>query len=202
MFQLAAAVKYFREHEGVVRHMYLDVVGLVTIGVGFMLPNPAAAQALKLVRRDTGAPATDEEKRRDWEAVRGQLKARRASAYRRFTALDMPDAEIDQRLITLIGDFARNLRGRFPKFDQFPDPAQLGLLDMAYSLGSRGLFVGFPKFCAAVDAQDWKKCAQESGRRNVSESRNAVLRQLFLDAATVSTRGPGAGGGPARRGSG
>jgi len=183
MFQQTDAVKYFRDHEGVVSHMYLDVVGLVTIGVGFMLPNPAAAQALSLIRRDTRAAATSDEKAQDWESVHALRNAMRASTYKKFTQLDMPDAEIDKRLSVLIDDFARNLGGRFLKFDKFPAPAQIGLLDMIYSLGPKGLFVGFPNFCAAVDAQDWKKCAKESKRRNVSETRNADLKQLFLNAA-------------------
>ncbi len=193
MFKLEDAVKYFREHEGVVNHMYLDVVGLVTVGVGFMLPNPAAAQALKLVRRDTGAPASDEEKRQDWESVHRREKAKLAASYKKFTQTGLPDSEINLELANRIGDFARNLRQRFPKFDQFPDKAQIGLLDMIYSLGPRGLFTGFPKLCSAVDAQDWKACAEESQRRNVSTSRNADLRQLFLDAAAGAKGATGSG---------
>jgi len=183
MLKQEDAVKYFREHEGVVNHMYLDVVGLVTIGVGFLLRNPAAAQALTLLRRDTGAPATDEEKRRDWESVNSQEKAKLAKTYKKFTKLDMSDAEIDKGLVIRLDDFATNLRQRFDDFDGFPDQAQLGLLDMIYSLGPKGLFVGFPKFCAAADDEDWKACARESKRGGVSDSRNADLKQLFLDAA-------------------
>ena len=44
MLPLADAVKYFREHEGVVNHMYLDIVGLVTVGVGFLLEEASEAQ--------------------------------------------------------------------------------------------------------------------------------------------------------------
>ena len=182
MFKQEDAVTYFRTHEGVVSHMYLDVVGLVTIGVGFMLPNPAAAIALGLIRRDTGAPAAGAEKAQDWESVHEQEKAKVASTYKKFTKLDLPDSEINKELANRLMDFTRNLRARFPKFDQFPDKAQIGLLDMIYSLGPQGLFHAFPKFCAAVDAQDWETCALEGDRRNVSAARNADLKQLFLDA--------------------
>ena len=189
MFKQEDAVKYFREHEGVVGHMYLDVVGLVTIGVGFMLPNAAAALALELVRRDSGAAATDGEKAQDWESVHAQEKAKLASTYKKFTKLDLPDSEVDLELESRLDDFARNLRQRFPKFDRFPDQAQIGLLDMIYSLGPRGLFNGFPTFCSAVDVQDWKTCAQEGVRRNVSAGRNSDLQQLFLDAAEIAGTG-------------
>ena len=183
MFKQEDAVAYFRQHEGVVGHMYLDVVGLVTIGVGFMLKNPAAAAALKLVRRDTGALATVAEKSQDWESVHAQEKAKVAASYKKFTQLDLPNSEIDRELASHLQDFTRNLTSRFPKFAEFPDKAQIGLLDMIYSLGPQGLFTGFPRFCSSVDAQDWKMCAEESERRNVSANRNADLKQLFLDSA-------------------
>src|SRR5713226_6347252 len=123
MFKQEDAVKYFREHEGVFSHMYLDVVGLVTIGVGFMLPNAAAARALKLIRRDSAAPAAAAEKAQDWESVHAQDKAKRASTYKKFTKLDLPDSEIDRELESRLDDFAKNLSQRFPQFDEFPDKA-------------------------------------------------------------------------------
>jgi GH24 family phage-related lysozyme (muramidase) len=183
MFNLEDAIQFFRQHEGVVSHMYLDVVGLVTIGVGFLLPNTAAAQALNLIRRDTGDPGSDEEKAQDWESVHAQSKARPAASYQAFTRLDLPDAEIDRVLAGRIQDFTRNLRQHFPNFDAFPDAAQIGLLDMIYSLGPQGLFKGFPKFCAAAEAQDWTACAHEGARRNVSQTRNDDLKRLFQEAA-------------------
>ena len=186
MFRMEDAVKYFRNHEGVVSHMYLDVVGLVTVGVGFLLSTARSAHGLAFVRRDTGVLASDTEKAADWDAVRAQPKAKLAKSYKKFTQLDLPDSEIDRRLEQLIADFVSTLRGRFPKFDSFPDKAQIGLLDMIYSLGPKGVFIGFPAFCAAVDAKDWKKCARECKRRNVSDSRNADLQQLFRDAASES----------------
>jgi GH24 family phage-related lysozyme (muramidase) len=185
MFQLEEAVAYLRRHEGVVNHMYLDVVGLVTIGVGFLLPDAAAAQALNLVRRDGGNPASVDEKAADWEAVHSRPKAELAANYRAFTRLDLPDTAIDAELADLITGFVRNLESRFPQFQNYPAPAQTGLIDMVYSLGPAGLFRGFPKFCAAVDQQDWAACAQEGIRGNVSQSRNEELQGLFVEAAAA-----------------
>lgn len=182
MFQPEEAVEYLRRHEGVVNYMYLDVVGLVTTGVGFLLPDAAATEPLAFVRRDTGAPATDDEKRADWEAVHAQPKAELAAHYRPFTFLDLPDSAIDRELTARIAGFVRNLQSRFPQFEEFPDTAQIGIIDMVYSLGPAGLFRGFPKFCSAVDQQDWPACAREGVRGNVSPARNEELQQLFLAA--------------------
>ncbi len=183
MFQPRDAVLYLRKYEGVVNFMYLDVVGLVTTGVGFLLTDAAAAGPLAFTRRDTGAPATDDEKRADWEAVHARPKAELAANYRPFTLLDLADAAIDLELTRRIDGFVKNLQNRFPQFDEFPDTAQIGLLDMVYSLGAGGLFRGFPRFCSAVDQQDWPACAREGFRGNVSPARNHELQQLFLAAA-------------------
>lgn len=64
----------------------------------------------------------------------------------------------------------------------FPRPAQIGLIDMAYSLGAAGLFLKYPKFCAAVDRLDWPAAADESRRANVSDSRNDDLAAMFSAA--------------------
>jgi GH24 family phage-related lysozyme (muramidase) len=186
MFSTGDAVEYLKKHEGIVSHMYLDVAGLVTIGVGFLLPAPSAAVALALTRRDTGAPASAEEKSADWNAVHAQPKAQPAGRYLPLTSLEMPDAVIDSELSARIAAFARNLQSRFPTFAGFPDPVQLGLLDMIYSLGPSGLFRGFPEFCSAVDRQEWAVCAREGIRGNVSPTRNEELQQLFQRAAGLS----------------
>lgn len=189
MLKLADAVKYFRDHEGVVSHMYLDIVGLVTVGVGFLLRNPEDAVALKFVNRAAGKPATAEEKRRDWAAVNQQVKAKRADFYKKYTQLDLPADQIDKRLEVLIGEFSASLRGQFSRFDQFPQTAQIGLLDMIYSLGPSGFFKGYPKMCAAVKKEDWTAAAAECERGGVSPSRNKDCRQLFLDAAQAPVEG-------------
>jgi GH24 family phage-related lysozyme (muramidase) len=186
MFDEQPAISYLRRHEGAISHMYLDSAGLVTIGVGFLLANPAAAEALNLVRRGTDVAATADEKRREWESVSAQPKALPAYRYVPFTTLDLPAGEIQRQLVSRIQTFAGVLRRRFPLFDAFPAGPQLGLIDMIYCLGPKGLFKGYPKFCAAVEAQDWKTCAAEGLRRGVSAERNADLQKLFLSATPSS----------------
>ncbi len=141
------------------------------------------AVSLKLVHRETGQPATAQQKRADWAAVSAQPKAKRAAFYKKFTQLEMPPEEIDKQVTRLIGEFSDILRKQFTSFDSFPTKAQIGTLDMIYALGPKGLFNGFPKFCAAVSEGKWTIAAEECHRGGVSDSRNADCRQLFLDAA-------------------
>ena len=178
-------IKYFRAHEGVVPHMYLDIVGLVTVGVGFLLRTPEDAVAMPFVNRKTGKAATAAEKRADWALVNAQEKAKLAATYKKFTQLDMTDADIDKRLGKFISDFAAGLRRQFKDFDSYPQSVQIGLLDMVYSLGPDGFSTGYPKMCAAILKKDWAAAANECERKGVSPTRNKDCRQLFLDAVNA-----------------
>jgi GH24 family phage-related lysozyme (muramidase) len=165
--------------EGRIPHMYLDTRGLVTVGVGKMLPNVAAAQALPFVRRDNGAPARPDEIQRDYDAVKAQPKAMLAGSYRKFTQLDLPDAAIDALLKTTADQFIADLAARFAGWAGYPAPAKRALIDMAYNLGIGGL-MAFVRLKAAVEARRWDVAADECARNGISPDRNSWTRNLFL----------------------
>jgi GH24 family phage-related lysozyme (muramidase) len=171
-----------RRSEGEIAHMYLDTGGLVTVGVGNLLPNVAAAQQLPFVRRREGAPATAAEIAADFAAVQQQAKGKLASAYRPHTQLDLPGTAIDALLQQRLATFRSDLARRFPTFASFPMLAQFALVDMAFNLGTQGLLTKFPEFIRAVEAGDWSGAAAESDRRQVAASRNALLRGWLLAA--------------------
>jgi GH24 family phage-related lysozyme (muramidase) len=183
MGNLEKIKKMIIEHEGSIPHMYLDTVGKVTVGVGFMLPSPEAAKKMKFIDRETGEPATDNEIERDFNAVQDQEKGNRAQYYEQFTRLDLPDEEIDSYLEKRIEEFQNGLRGKFDDYDNYPEAAREGLLDMAFNLGVEGLVNKFPTFTAAAREGDWAKCAQECHRRNIGEERNETTKKLFDEAA-------------------
>ena len=169
----------FNLWEGRVPHMYLDTKGLVTVGVGKMLPDAAAAQALPFVRRDNGAAATSDEIRRDYDTVRAQPKAMLAGSYRKFTQLDLPDAAIDALLKTTADKFIADVAARYSGWATLPAPAKRALIDMAYNLGVGGL-MEFVRLKAAVEARNWDVAAKECERRGISPTRNDWTRDLFL----------------------
>lgn len=168
--------------EGVIPHLYLDTVGAVTVGVGNMLPNVAAAQQLRFVQRTTQAPANADEIAADFDAVRQQPKGKVAGAYKAHTKLDLPAAAIDELLDARIAGFQRELRSKFADFDRYPITAQFALVDMAFNLGTHGLVTKFPKFTKAVIAKDWATAAKESHRPQVQASRNATVRRWLEEA--------------------
>lgn len=175
-------------NEGRISHLYLDTKGLVTIGIGTMLPNVAAAQALRFVVRSTQAAATAKEIETDFKAVLAQPAAQLAAKYRAHTLLDMPDDQIDALLDVEINTRQAALRENFAGYDDYPAGAKRALLDMVFNLGmgsaSKGNgLLAFKTMKAAIDQRDWKKAAAACHRQGPSEARNQWTRDRFLESA-------------------
>ncbi|MCF6257490.1 MAG: hypothetical protein L3J98_10250 [Gammaproteobacteria bacterium] len=175
-------------YEGDVRHMYLDTEGYVTIGVGHLVPNLAAALKLNLVVGKTGAIATEAQITIDYESVKKQPKGGIAYTYKKYTQLIMTGVEVNRLTNKHIKTFCKELKKLFPDFDDYPTEARLGLLDMIFNLGMTRLKGRFPKFCKAVKEKNWAAAAVESNRPDIQPPRNKYVRELFeVVAENVST---------------
>jgi len=174
-------VRDFDRFEGRIAHMYLDTKGLVTVGVGKMLRNEAAALKLPFVRRTDGQAATPAEITADFRAVLAQPLGKLAGSYRKFTLLDLPNPAIDALLKVTVDGFQADLRARLPGYAAAPAPAKAALLDMAYNLGTDGLLL-YKNLKAAVARGDWQRAAAESHRNGPSQERNDWTRDQFLAA--------------------
>lgn len=174
--------KEIKKSEGCISHMYLDTVGKVTVGVGNMLPDVAAAQKLAFIVRATKKKATADQIKTDFETVKKQTKALVASSYKKHTLLDLPDKDINTLLDSRISEFKKQLKGKFTEFDKYPLTVQFALMDMAFNLGTNGVVTKFPSFTKAIKAKDWTKAAKESNRPQVSATRNATVKKWLEDA--------------------
>ncbi len=171
-------------YEGNVQHMYLDTEGHVTIGVGHLIRNLAAALKLNLVVGETGAIATEAQITADYEAVKKQSKGSYAYLYKKHTKLIMTVAEVSRLTNKHISSFYSELKKLFPEFDDYPTEVRLGLLDMIFNMGMTRLSGKFPKLCKAVKAKKWAKAATESRRKPpISDARNSYVKELFEVAA-------------------
>lgn len=162
--------------------MYLDTKGLVTVGIGKMLPSVAAAQALGFVRRSDQMGASAAEIETDFKEVGKQTKGKLAASYKINTKLDLPDDIIFDLLKKVVDGFETDLRKNFKEYDYYPVPAKRALLDMVYNLGLDGL-LKFKKLKTAVEAKEWQKAAYECHRNGPSDERNNWTRDKFLEAA-------------------
>ncbi len=178
----AVAAADFARWEGRFAYMYLDTRGFVTVGVGKMLPDVAAAQALGFVRRSDGQPATAAEIKADFERVKQQPMGRLAKTYKASTLLDLPDAAIDALLESTVAGFETSLSANFAGYEHYPACAKRALLDMVYNLGSSKL-LAFKNLKRAVEFGQWAVAAQECERRGPSAERNSWTREMFLKAA-------------------
>jgi GH24 family phage-related lysozyme (muramidase) len=177
---LEQSLAKLKEFEGCVPWMYRDTVGKVTVGVGLMLPDAKAAQALPFIIANRAA--TPEEIAAEYARVDAMALGRASSFYRAPASLELTQQTIDAKLSSVLEGFETDLRTEFSHYDALPDAVKMALLDMIYNLGPAGLFKGFPHLIAAVQTGAWAQAAQHCMRRGPSAARNTWTQQQFLSA--------------------
>jgi GH24 family phage-related lysozyme (muramidase) len=184
--QSLAKLEWF---EGSIPWMYLDTRGNVTVGAGLMLPDAAAAQKLPFVI--VAQPATEAEIATEFARVDAMPMGRPALFYRHDNAPELPRAEIDSLLRTVLAGFEDQLRAALPGYDAFPDSVKLALLDMAYNLGPAGLLQGYPNLIRAVNAGNWAQAAAQCFRHGPGAARNQWTQQMFLESVVGAIKAEG-----------
>ena len=157
--------------EGSTDYLYLDTMGIPTVGYGFALPkiellgNYYWSRELAVVQADYRILA---------ELEKGRL----ASYYAPFTRARLLHADVTaaQRL----ADLQKLLERQF-KYSTHPQPVQRALSDMVWNLGLGGL-LKYQQLRAALDRRDYATCAMECHRRGVSDARNKWTADLFDNA--------------------
>ena len=178
MTYLEQSLEKLKEFEGSVPWMYRDTVGKVTVGVGLMLPDAQAAQALPFLLSES--PATAEQIAAEYARVDAMTMGKASAFYKISTSLELAQQTIDAKLLSVLQGFEADLRAEFPAYDSFPDAIKLALLDMIYNLGPAGLFKGFPHLVAAVQTGNWAQAAEHCSRRGPAPARNNWTKQQFL----------------------
>ncbi len=160
--------------------MYRDTVGKVTVGVGLMLPDAKAAEALPFLIGTRAA--TQQEIAAEYTRVDAMPIGRASAFYKTPTSLVLTQQTIDAKLISVLEGFEADLKAQFPNYDNLPDGVKMALLDMIYNLGPAGLFRGFPHLIAAVQSGAWTQAAEHCMRRGPGLARNDWTREQFLSA--------------------
>ena len=179
------------QHEDFVPHMYLDSQSYVTVGFGRMMRNAAATAAIALIKVDVrpNRPATAAEKAAEWRTMQALSPAGTrinfaARHYARYRTMELTRAEGTRLLEDSLGDAIAILRANYPGFADFPEDAQVAMIDMAYNLGNRihTVFVSFTRAINQRGGPDWREAAAQSNRPQLSAARNLEIRNLFLSA--------------------
>jgi GH24 family phage-related lysozyme (muramidase) len=161
--------------------MYRDKKGWVTVGVGQMIRDVNAAQRYPF-ETPLGAKATAAQIESDYRRVHAIPAGLYAHRYRSDSSLLLSEEYIQALLLTRLKEFDIALRSHYRRYDTFPEPVKLALLDMIYNLGGPKLFGSFTEFEKAVNAQDWKSAADRCHRihKGSNDDRNAWTRHQFL----------------------
>lgn len=165
--------------EGSVRWMYLDTAGLVTVGVGNMLPDAIAATNLPFHVQTGDDLAGYTEVILEFNRIKAMAAGHSASFYYEQDSPVLFDHDIQDLLKARVFSFEHQLRSIFPEYDSYPDPAKLGLIDMIYNLGLGGLRDGYPKFCMYIKFKNWIAASMQCFRHGPSKERNDWTNQQF-----------------------
>jgi GH24 family phage-related lysozyme (muramidase) len=183
---------FSKKFEGYVHYMYLDIKGLVTIGIGNLIDPIGAALVLPFVHAD-GSPASSAEISAEWQRLKAhtELAHQGFRAAQQYCTLRLTDDGIDDLVRSKLALNEHYLIAHhFSDFENWPADAQLGVLSMAWALGA-GFPATWPHFKAACQAQTWADAAancrmKEAGNPGVIPRNNANVL-LFNTADTVQS---------------
>lgn len=186
-----AFVAFTAPIEGVLSFMYLDVRGLVTTAIGNLIDPVTYALTLPW-RRSNNEPATQDEIREEWAAVKARqdLKLHGGRAFEGLTNLRLDAQGIDEVVFSKLDMNDGILRGRFTKLETWPADAQLALHSMAWACGP---WFNWPLLQRALERQDFQiaalECTIDEHHNPGVHPRNVANRVLFRNAARVKERG-------------
>jgi len=190
-------VDRFREFsirfEGLVHWPYLDIKGLVTVGIGNLIDPVSAALALPWVLEGDGSPATREQVLADWSALkaRKELAKRHYNAARPITRIRLTETGVDILVRSKLLQNEAYMRKRLTNWDRLPADAQLFCCSMAWAVGPGwvDIFKNCVAFLLKSDFTNAAKCAAIKTEGNPGiVPRNAANQVCLHNAETVTLR--------------
>lgn len=171
---------HFKRFEGDVPHFYLCGSGKVTIGIGCQVWDASYAGTLAMVHKRTDVKVVPGDIMKEFNAVKKLEPKRMPQYYNLRTELYLPLVNRIQLFNQRIKNFIILIEEEFADVNEFPENAQLVLLDMIFTLGVKGLRSEFPNFTSAFLAKDWKRAATECQRGGISLDRNKWAEKALL----------------------
>lgn len=178
-------------YESLCDWLYLDVKGLVTIGIGDLVDPPALLAGLVFIRPD-GSNATSSEVQSAWLKVKNAQSMAKSGGghFKDLTTIRATKDSIQRIVLAKLSLNESILKHTFDEWEDWPAKAQLATLSMTWAYGANFTH-GWPKFTAACKAQDWCLASQECSasdaelsRQNQSfRDRNQKQIELFQQAA-------------------
>jgi len=196
------AYKHLREFEGEIPHLYLDPNGYVTIGIGHLIISAHESTSLPFIYKVIPDPPHEvppEEKEEAWQKVKDLMptilkdflnKMKKFPSANNAIFKDATNLKLDENAIRKIFDDdlairLREIRNIFKRYDKYPDPAKLGIIDLYYNVRNFSQFVVFKK---CVLKEDWHCAGVESNRKGPNKERLDKARNLFDEAGEIKRK--------------
>lgn len=175
--------------EGPINHMYVDVKGYVTTGVGNLIDTEVDACKLPWVHADSSTASADEV-RAEWQLIKTTpgLPKGGANEARKLTKLHLTQQAIDDLVFGRFDANTKVLRRAYPEWDTWPADAQLGCHSILWAGAHFPDPKYWPSFTAAALARDWAAAADQSKLKD-NAKRSAANAHLFNNAARVEAEG-------------
>lgn len=187
---------FLKQYEGKVSFMYLDVKGLVTVGIGQLIDPVHRALKLEFGHQGGGA-ASAAEVTAEWQTVKSRtdLIGKGSAAFGAITRLTLTDKGIETMVkesASAIEDYIKtnpSARKFYDNFDRWPADAQLAFMGVAWG-GIPIPQFGWHKFPEACKVEDWDLAAKECKISSpIAAGRNEAHSLMFLNAAAVKSNG-------------
>jgi GH24 family phage-related lysozyme (muramidase) len=165
---------FTQRFEGKIMWMYLDVKGLVTVGLGNLIDPMRLALGLNMVfANDANRVATVDEIAFEWRTMKlNQFLAKSgAQAAKRLSKLRLTEPALIHLVENQLNANEAILQKTFANWDSWPADAQLGVMSMAWAMGP-GFLPHFPRFTMACSIEDW---ATAGANCNINTKNNAGL---------------------------
>ena len=165
--------------------MYLDTRGLVTVGVGQMLPDPPPPRRSPSTT-PTASPPPPTPSSTTSPASAPSPAAQSCHAYRCATSLILPDDIITALLTAATTANDAVLRPASPTTTPSPPPPNSPCSTWPTTSASPKLLRQYPLLLAAVEGQHWLVASQQCHRNGPGPDRNQWTAQQFLLAAPLT----------------
>lgn len=188
---------FLKQYEGKVNFMYLDVKGLVTIGIGHLIDPVNMAMKLEFRQKGGNGAVSGAEVAAEWQTVKSRrdLIPKGGAAFGSVTRLELSDNGIKAMVKSHAAGIENYIKTNasaskfYSNFDNWPADAQLAFMGVAWG-GIPIPQFGWHKFPEACRIEDWEQAATECKISSpIAAGRNEAHKTMFLNAAAVKSNG-------------
>ncbi|MDD4519770.1 MAG: hypothetical protein PHI50_02665 [Alphaproteobacteria bacterium] len=147
--------------EGFEKHPYLDTKGLITLGVGHMIPTEKKFKEIAWVNKDN-TPATKEQinlaynKLKSYKCIQAESCNNTAASYEAKTNIYLPKGKAEEIFKNDLLPKYDTLVKIVPNFEKMPVEMQMAILDLSYNYG-----FNMPRLIEAAKANNFKQICDE-----------------------------------------